>query len=242
MKNNTLDKKEIEKFSKIAEEWWNPTGKFKPLHKFNPIRIRYIKNNLINDFSLKNKKKPLDGLKILDIGCGGGLLSEPMARLGAKVTGIDASKKNIEIAKHHLKKSNLSIKYYNYSPEKFFSKNKYDVILNMEIVEHVDNVNFFIEQSAKFLKKSGIMFIATLNQTLKSYIFAILGAEYILRWLPIGTHDWQKFIKPDQLIKICKKNSLVLKNIDGMSFNPIKDKWNISKDKSVNYITKFEKN
>ena len=114
MKNNTLDKKEIEKFSKIAEEWWNPTGKFKPLHKFNPIRIRYIKNNLINDFSLKNKKKPLDGLKILDIGCGGGLLSEPMARLGAKVTGIDASKKNIEIAKHHLKKSNLSIKYYNY--------------------------------------------------------------------------------------------------------------------------------
>ena len=153
MKNNTLDKKEIEKFSKIAEEWWNPTGKFKPLHKFNPIRIRYIKNNLINDFSLKNKKKPLDGLKILDIGCGGGLLSEPMARLGAKVTGIDASKKNIEIAKHHLKKSNLSIKYYNYSPEKFSSKNKYDVILNMEIVEHVDNVNFFIEQSAKFLKK-----------------------------------------------------------------------------------------
>ena len=131
MKNNTLDKKEIEKFSKIAEEWWNPTGKFKPLHKFNPIRIRYIKNNLINDFSLKNKKKPLNGLKILDIGCGGGLLSEPMARLGAKVTGIDASKKNIEIAKHHLKKSNLSIKYYNYSTEKFSSKNKYDVILNM---------------------------------------------------------------------------------------------------------------
>ena len=206
MKNNTLDKKEIEKFSKIAEEWWNPSGKFKPLHKFNPVRIGYIKNNLINDFSLKNKKKPLDGLKILDIGCGGGLLSEPMARLGAEVTGIDASKKNIEIAKHHLKKSNLNIKYFNCSPENFSTKNKFDVILNMEIVEHVDNVNFFIEQSAKFLKKSGIMFIATLNQTLKSYIFAILGAEYILRWLPIGTHDWQKFIKPDDLIKICKKN------------------------------------
>ncbi len=142
----------------------------------------------------------------------------------------------------NLKKSNLSIKYYNYSPEKFSSKNKYDVILNMEIVEHVDNVNFFIEQSAKFLKKSGIMFIATLNQTLKSYIFAILGAEYILRWLPIGTHDWQKFIKPDELIKICEKNSLILKNIDGINFNPILDKWNISKDKSVNYITKFKKN
>jgi len=242
MKNNTLDKKEIEKFSKIAEEWWNPTGKFKPLHKFNPIRIKYIKDNLINDFDLINKKKPLDGLKILDIGCGGGLLSEPMARLGAKVTGIDPLKRNIEIAKHHLKKSKLNIKYYNFSPEKFKSNNKFDVILNMEIVEHVENVDFFIKQSAKFLKKSGIMFIATLNQTLKSYLFAIVGAEYILKWLPIGTHNWQKFIKPAELIKICNKNSLNLKTVDGMSFNPIIDKWNISIDKSVNYIAKFKKN
>jgi len=242
MKNNTLDKKEIEKFSKIAEEWWNPTGKFKPLHKFNPIRIKYIKDNLINDFDLINKKKPLDGLKILDIGCGGGLLSEPMARLGARVTGIDPVKRNIEIAKHHLKRSKLDIKYYNFSPEKFKSNNKYDVILNMEIIEHVKNVDFFIKQSAKFLKKSGIMFIATLNQTLKSYLFAIVGAEYILKWLPIGTHDWQKFIKPAELITICKKSSLNLKSLDGISFNPIIDKWNISVDKSVNYIAKFKKN
>ena len=242
MKNNTLDKKEIEKFSKIAEEWWNPTGKFKPLHKFNPIRIKYIKDNLINDFDLINKKKPLDGLKILDIGCGGGLLSEPMARLGAKVTGIDPVKRNIEIAKHHLKRSKLNIKYYNFSPEKFKTNNKYDVILNMEIIEHVKNVDFFIKQSAKFLKKSGIMFIATLNQTLKSYLFAIVGAEYILKWLPIGTHDWQKFIKPAELITICKKSSLNLKSLDGISFNPIIDKWNISVDKSVNYIAKFKKN
>jgi 2-polyprenyl-6-hydroxyphenyl methylase/3-demethylubiquinone-9 3-methyltransferase len=242
MKNNTLDKKEIEKFSKIAEEWWNPTGKFKPLHKFNPIRIKYIKDNLINDFDLINKKKPLDGLKILDIGCGGGLLSEPMARLGATVIGIDPAKRNIEIAKHHLKKSKLNIKYYNFSPERFKSNNKYDVILNMEIIEHVNNVDFFIKQSAKFLKKSGIMFIATLNQTLKSYLFAIVGAEYILKWLPIGTHDWQKFIKPAELITICKKNSLNLKSLDGISFNPIIDKWNISVDKSVNYIAKFKKN
>ena len=241
MKNNTLDKKEIEKFSKIAEEWWNPTGKFKPLHKFNPIRIKYIKDNLINDFNLINKKKPLDGLKILDIGCGGGLLSEPMARLGAKVTGIDPVKRNIEIAKHHLKRSKLDIKYFNFSPEKFKSNNKYDVILNMEIVEHVENVDFFIKQSAKFLKKSGIMFIATLNQTLKSYLFAIIGAEYILRWLPMGTHEWDKFVKPESLINICEKNSLNLKKIDGMKFNPIFDQWNISSDKSVNYITKFEK-
>jgi len=242
MKNNTLDKKEIEKFSKIAEEWWNPTGKFKPLHKFNPIRIKYIKDNLINDFDLINKKKPLDGLKILDIGCGGGLLSEPMARLGARVTGIDPVKRNIEIAKHHLKRSKLDIKYYNFSPEKFKSNNKYDVILNMEIIEHVKNVDFFIKQSVKFLKKSGIMFIATLNQTLKSYLFAIVGAEYILKWLPIGTHDWQKFIKPAELITICNKSSLNLKSLDGISFNPIIDKWNISVDKSVNYIAKFKKN
>ena len=242
MKNNTLDKKEIEKFSNIAEEWWNPTGKFKPLHKFNPIRIKYIKDNLINDFDLKNKKKPLEGLKILDIGCGGGLLSEPLARLGANVTGIDPVKRNIEIAKHHLKISKLNIKYYNFSPEKFKSNFKYDVILNMEIVEHVENVDFFINQSTKFLKKSGTMFIATLNQTLKSYLFAIVGAEYILKWLPIGTHDWQKFIKPAELIKICKKNSLSVKNVDGISFNPIMDKWNISIDKSVNYIAKFRKN
>ena len=242
MKNNTLDKKEIEKFSKIAEEWWNPTGKFKPLHKFNPIRIKYIKDNLINDFNLKNKKKPLSGLKILDIGCGGGLLSEPMARLGANVTGIDPLLRNIEVAKHHLKKSNLKIKYLNFSPENFKSNIKFDVVLNMEIVEHVENVDFFINKSAKFLKKSGIMFIATLNQTLKSYLFAIVGAEYILKWLPIGTHDWQKFIKPTELIKLCKKNSLNLKSVDGMSFNPIIDKWSISNDKSVNYITKFRKN
>ena len=241
MKNNTLDKKEIEKFSKIAEEWWNPSGKFKPLHKFNPVRIKYIKDYLINDLDIKKKNKPLKGLKILDIGCGGGLLSEPMARLGAKVTGIDPIKRNIEIAKHHLKKSKLNINYYNSTPEKFKSTSKYDVILNMEIIEHVENVNFFIKQSSKFLKKSGIMFIATLNQTLKSYLFAIVGAEYILRWLPIGTHDWQKFVKPDELFLICKKNSLILENSDGVSFNPILDKWNISKDRSVNYIAIFKK-
>ena len=242
MKNNTLDKKEIEKFSKIAEEWWDPTGKFKPLHKFNPVRIKYIKENLIYEFNLKNKKKPLAGLNILDIGCGGGLLSEPMARLGARVTGIDPIKRNIEIAKLHLKKSRLDIKYYNLSPEQFKPKIKYDVILNMEIVEHVENVDFFINQSTGFLKKSGIMFIATLNKTLKSYLFAIVGAEYILKWLPIGTHDWEKFIKPAELVSICKKNSLNLKNLDGVSFDLIFDKWNISADKSVNYIAKFKKN
>ena len=242
MKNNTINKKEIEKFSKIAEEWWNPEGKFKPLHKFNPIRISYIKENIINSFKLTNKDKPLDNIKILDIGCGGGLLSEPMSRLGAKVFGIDASEKNINVAKLHAKKNNLNISYECMSPENFKTETKFDVILNMEIVEHVEDVDFFLESCSKLLKKDGIMFVATLNKTLKSYLFAIIGAEYILRWLPIGTHSWDKFIKPDELIDILKKYNLKLELLDGMNFNLLKDEWFISSDKSVNYIGKFIKN
>ena len=242
MKINTINKKEIEKFSKIAEEWWNPAGKFKPLHKFNPIRISYIKDNIIETLKIKkNKKKPLEKIKILDIGCGGGLLSEPMARLGGDVTGIDASIKNINVAKIHAQKSKLNIKYFCSSPEKFQIKNKFDVILNMEIVEHVENINFFLESSSKLLKKNGIMFVATLNKTLKSYLFAIIGAEYILRWLPIGTHDWEKFVNPGELENILKNYNLVLDRIHGMKLNIIKDEWNISSDKSVNYIAKFIK-
>ena len=241
MKNNTINKKEIEKFSKIAEEWWNPEGKFKPLHKFNPIRISYIKNNIISSLNLKNKKKPLEQTQILDIGCGGGLLSEPMCRLGADVTGIDASQKNINIAKLHAKKSNLNINYICTSPEKMKSSKKFDVILNMEIIEHVEDINFFLESSSALLKKSGIMFIATLNKTLKSYIFAIVGAEYIMRWLPIGTHEWDKFVKPEELIRISQKNNLKLKKLDGMKFNLLTDEWKLSSDKSVNYIAQFKK-
>jgi len=242
MKNNTINKEEIEKFSKIAEEWWNPEGKFKPLHKFNPIRISYIKENIIKTFKLENKKKPLKNIKILDVGCGGGLLSEPMCRLGAEVTGIDASDKNINVAKIHSKKNNLKIDYFCSSPENFKIKDKFDVILNMEIVEHVEDVNFFLKSCNNLLKKNGIMFVATLNKTLKSYIFAIVGAEYILRWLPIGTHEWEKFLKPEELISIQKENDFKLERIDGMSFNILKDKWSLSDDKSVNYITKFIKN
>ena len=241
MKNNTINKKEIEKFSKIAEEWWNPEGKFKPLHKFNPIRISYIKNNIIASLKLKNKKKPLEQTTILDIGCGGGLLSEPMCRLGADVTGIDASEKNISIAKLHAKKNKLNINYICTSPEKMKSKKKFDVILNMEIIEHVEDVNFFLESCSSLLKKDGIMFVATLNKTLKSYIFAIVGAEYIMRWLPIGTHEWEKFIKPEDLINISNKKKLKLKKLDGMKFNLLTDKWKLSPDKSINYIAQFVK-
>ena len=241
MKINTINKKEIEKFSKIAEEWWNPGGKFKPLHKFNPIRISYIKNNIINTFKLKSKKKPLENVKILDIGCGGGLLSEPMCRLGADVTGIDASEKNINVASLHAKQNNLKIKYFCTPPENFKTEMKFDVILNMEIIEHVEDVDFFLKSSSDLLKKNGIMFVATLNKTLKSYLFAILGAEYLLRWLPIGTHEWEKFIEPDSLIETLKKHSLKLDALDGMKFNLLTDNWSLSKDKSVNYIGKFIK-
>jgi len=242
MKNNTINKKEIEKFSKIAEEWWNPDGKFKPLHKFNPIRIAYIKDNIVKKFKTKNIKKPLEKVKILDIGCGGGLLCEPMKRLGADIVGIDASTKNIEIAKLHAKKNKLDIKYYCTPPEKFKTNIKFDVILNMEIVEHVEDVEFFLKSCSKLLKKNGIMFIATLNKTLKSYVFAIIGAEYIMRWLPIGTHEWEKFIKPEYLVDIMKKYNFKLDAVDGMKFNLIKDEWSVSSDKSVNYIGRFIKN
>jgi len=235
---NSVNKKEIEKFSKMAAEWWDPSGKFKPLHKFNPIRIRYIKENIINSFKLKSKKKPLDKINILDIGCGGGLLSEPMTRLGANVTGIDASSKNINIAKLHAKKNKLKINYLCSSPEKLKIQKKFDVILNMEIVEHVEDINFFINSCSKLLKRNGLMFVATLNKTLKSYLFAIIGAEYVLRWLPIGTHDWEKFVKPEDLKKILNKNNLKLEKLDGMNFNIISDEWSVSSDTSINYIVK----
>ena len=241
MKNNTINKKEIEKFSKIAEEWWDPEGKFKPLHKFNPIRISYIKNNIIQSFKLKNKNKPLEKVKILDIGCGGGLLCEPMSRLGADVVGIDASDKNIKVAKLHAKKDNLDIEYLCATPETFKTDIKFDVILNMEIVEHVENVDFFLKSSSELLRKNGVMFVATLNKTLKSYLFAIIGAEYILNWLPIGTHEWEKFVKPEDLTNILKKYKLNLESLDGMKYNLLKDEWAVSKDKSINYISKFIK-
>ena len=241
MKSNSINKQEIEKFSKIATEWWSPNGKFKPLHKFNPIRIQYLKKNIIEHFKLKHSSQPLKKINILDIGCGGGLLSEPMSKLGANVTAIDASKKNIEVAKFHAKKNNLKINYLCSSPEKLNIKKKFDVILNMEIIEHVDDISFFIKKSSNLLKKNGLMFVATLNKTFKSYLFAIIGAEYILKWLPIGTHDWEKFVKPDELVNLGKKFNLKLKKLNGMEFNPIMDKWYLSNDKSVNYIGKFKK-
>jgi 2-polyprenyl-6-hydroxyphenyl methylase/3-demethylubiquinone-9 3-methyltransferase len=241
MKKITINKKEIDKFSKLAEEWWDPNGKFKPLHNFNPVRLKYIKDSILKKYKNTDNKHPLKNIRILDIGCGGGLLCEPLSKLGAEVVGIDASEKNIKIAKLHSRENNLRINYFCASPENFKIKGKFDVILNMEIVEHVENVNFFLNQSTKFLKKKGLMFVATLNKTLKSFFFAIIGAEYILRWLPIGTHDWDMFIEPKKLINICKNNNLVLQDLFGVKYNLINNDWEVSKDTSINYLAKFEK-
>ena len=239
----TVNKIEIEKFSKLAKDWWNPNGKFKPLHLFNPTRIRFIKEKLISYFKLNsNTDEPLKKLKILDIGCGGGLLCEPLSRLGAEMTGIDASKNNIEVAKLHSKEMNLNINYINCAPENFNFKNKFDVILNMEVIEHVSNVEFFIQNCSKLTRENGIMFVATINRNLKSYLFAILGAEYILRWLPIGTHDWNKFLTPEELKMITNKNNFSTDEVIGMKFNFFLKKWYRSPDSSVNYISTFLKN
>ena len=238
----TINREEIQKFSDLADEWWDVNGKFKPLHMFNPIRIQYITEQIKQEFNLNNRNNNfLKDLKILDIGCGGGLISEPLARLGGKITGIDASEKNIKVAKLHSKKNNLNINYLNKSPEQLNNSEKFDIILNLEVVEHVENVDLYIKSCSNLLKKNGIMFTATLNRTIVSYIKAIVGAEYILRWLPIGTHDWNKFLKPDDLINICKKNSLNLNNLIGVKFDILKNEWIVSEDNSVNYLAQFSK-
>ena len=239
----TINKEEIQKFSDLAEEWWDVNGKFKPLHMFNPIRIDYILELTSLHFGLElNKKLPLKKIKILDIGCGGGLMSEPMSRLGAEVTGIDASEKNIKIADLHSKKNNLNIKYMHKSPEQLNEKENYDIILNLEIVEHVDNLDLYLKSCSKLLKKNGLMFTATINRTFLSYIKAIVGAEYILRWLPIGTHDWNKFLKPEELEQKITKLNFITKDVKGLEFNPFLNKWKKSNNLSVNYIITNIKN
>ena len=238
----TINKEEIQKFSNLADEWWDVKGKFKPLHMFNPIRIEYIVEKIKQHYSIKSDNNFLRDLKILDIGCGGGLISEPMARLGGDITGIDASEKNIKVAQIHSKKNNLNIRYLNKSPEELQEFEKFDVILNLEIVEHVEDLDLYIKSCNKLLKKGGIMFTATLNRSISSYLKAIVGAEYILRWLPIGTHDWNKFIKPEELEKILFKEKFTTLDLEGFEFNPIFFKWKRSENLSVNYIVCSVKN
>ena len=239
----TINKEEIQKFSNLADEWWDVNGKFKPLHMFNPIRIEYILDEISKHFQINRKRKNLlQNLEILDIGCGGGLISEPMAYLGGNVTGIDAAEKNIKVASAHSNKSNLKINYLNKSPEQLNVEKKFDIILNLEIVEHVDDLSLYLKSCSNLLKKNGLMFTATINRTLISYVKAIIGAEYILRWLPIGTHDWNKFLKPEELEKKLSENKFTTKDLKGLEFNPIFKKWKKSDNLSVNYIICSTKN
>ena len=239
--NQTDDQQEINKFSEMASEWWDPNGKFAPLHKFNPVRQEYLVDKIKNHFSiLPNGSYPFKKLTLLDVGCGGGLIAEPMTRLGAKVTGIDASEKNINVAKFHAEQMNLKINYLCATPENL--NEQFDVILCLEIIEHVADVDLFIKSCAKLLKKDGIIFFATLNRTAKSFLFAIVGAEYILNWLPKGTHDWNKFLRPSEIIGAASKYQLTLKEIVGFKFNIILREWQKSKDTDVNYAVSFKKN
>ena len=240
-KNNpTADLQEINKFSKMASEWWDPNGKFAPLHKFNPIRQEYLVDKIKNHFGiLPNGSYPFKNLKLLDVGCGGGLIAEPMTRLGAKVTGIDASEKNINVAKFHAEQMDLKINYLATTPENL--NEQFDVILCLEIIEHVADVDLFIKSCAKLLKKNGIIFFATLNRTAKSFLFAIVGAEYILNWLPKGTHDWNKFLKPNEIISAASNYQLALKETVGFKFNIFLREWQKSRDTDVNYAVSFKK-
>jgi len=235
--NTTILPEEIEKFSKIADEWWDPNGKFKPLHQFNPLRLTYIRQHIEAHF-----QTPFQELSVLDIGCGGGLLSEPMARLGFQVTAVDASEKNIKTATIHAAQSDLKINYLATTAEDLSQEKteSFDIILNMEVIEHVANPQLFIDSCLKMLKPNGIMFVATLNRTLKSYAFAIVGAEYVLRWLPVGTHDWDKFLKPFEIDDLCEPTA---KRIDlaGANFNIFNQTWTQSHDTSVNYMAIYQK-
>jgi 2-polyprenyl-6-hydroxyphenyl methylase / 3-demethylubiquinone-9 3-methyltransferase len=234
----TIDDAEVERFSRLAAEWWNPNGKFKPLHKFNPVRLTYIREQVLERFDRDPKAtRPFKGLRFLDIGCGGGLLSEPMARLGADVVGADASATNIEVAKLHADEGGLEIDYRATTAEALADAGeKFDVILNMEVVEHVADVELFIEACGRMLKPGGIMFVATINRTLKALGLAIIGAEYVLRWLPKGTHQYEKLVRPEELDAALQKAGMSIAETTGVFYNPFTDSWNKSRDIDVNYM------
>ncbi len=245
MTKTTIDEAEVKKFSDMADEWWDENGKFKPLHKFNPIRIAYIRHKLESHFKLEEKTLDLfKNIEIIDIGCGGGLIAEPLARMGGNVTAIDASEKNIKIAKIHAEKSSLKINYINTSAEEFAKENKkFDVVLALEIIEHVSDVEEFVRNLELLLKPGGLLFIATINRTPKSFLFAKIAVEYILRWLPINTHSWKKFLKPHEINSYAEKYGLKLDQLCGFTYNIFKDEFKTSEtDLDVNYIAVFKKN
>lgn len=238
MSASTIEAAEIDRFTAMADEWWDPKGKFKPLHKFNPVRLSYIRNVVINHFGLdETKREPFKGLRFLDIGCGGGLLCEPMARLGADVVGADAGAKNIQIAKNHAERMGLEIDYRATTSEALAEQGEqFDVVLNMEVIEHVNDIQLYLESCAALVKPGGIMFVATINRTFKAYALAIVGAEQILGWLPKGTHTYDKFVTPEEITSILKRNDMNILERTGVSYHPLEDKWKRSKDLSVNYM------
>ena len=242
--SRTANADEIARFSAMAEKWWDPNGVMKPLHKFNPIRLQVLRDNICTH--LGRDPHQIDALKdveIIDIGCGAGLLSEPLARMGAKMTSIDAAENNIEVAKVHAAQSGLAIDYRNCTPEMLADEGKqFDIVLNMEVIEHVDDPQFFMQACAALLKPGGLMFVATLNRTLKSLALAKFGAEYILRWLPAGTHDWRKFVKPSEMSGFLRGAGLDLVDITGVAYNPITDKWSVApRDLDINYMVIAQK-
>ena len=234
----TIDDDEVARFSAMADEWWDPTGKFRPLHKFNPIRLGYIRDRLCADFGRDPRSlTPLDGLTLLDVGCGGGLISEPLARMGATVTGIDASERNIGTARAHAARSDLEIDYRCTTAEDLMAAGEtYDIVLSLEVVEHVADVDLFLDSCTALVRDGGAMVLATLNRTPKAFMFGIVGAEYVMRWLPRGTHDWRKFVRPSELCRSLRRNGVDVSDISGLSFNPLTDEWRVSGDVSVNYI------
>ena len=238
----TINPDEVERFSRIAEEWWDEHGKFKPLHRINPLRLQFIRDHACRHFDRNpDTLRTLSGLTLLDIGCGGGLLCEPLARLGAAVTGIDASEKNIKVASLHAEQMELHIDYRCTTPEREVEKHtpirQYDIVLALEIIEHVEDVPLFMESVCALVKPGGLLFMSTMNRTAKSYALAIIGAEYILRWLPVGTHDWNKFVKPSELNMFLRNQHMQLVEQTGMVFSPLRNRWSLSPDDlDVNYL------
>jgi len=238
-----VDDAEVERFSALADDWWNPRGKMAPLHKFNPVRLGYVRDRAADRFGRDPKQLGcLKGLRILDIGCGGGILSEPLARLGASVVGADPSEMNIEAAKLHAVQSGLSIDYRPTTAEALAEAGeRFDVVLAMEVVEHVTDVNLFVRSCAGMVKPGGLMIAATLNRTMKSFALAIVGAEYILRWLPVGTHSWDKFVTPNELEIAMEQGGLRVIHDQGVIYNPLRDEWQLSTDTDVNYMLTAER-
>jgi 2-polyprenyl-6-hydroxyphenyl methylase/3-demethylubiquinone-9 3-methyltransferase len=238
---STVDAAEVAKFSRLSEEWWNPAGKMAPLHNINPLRLAYIRDAACRKFERNVKSLScLSDLRILDIGCGGGLLCEPFARLGAEVIGVDPSAANIAAAKLHADKGHLSIDYRCTTVEEMDVRERFDVVLAMEVVEHVSDVGLFLSRCAAMLKPGGVMVVSTLNRNWKSFALAIVGAEYVLRWLPRGTHRWEKFITPDELAKYLLDNRLVVTEESGVVFSPFTGRWSLSSDMDVNYMVVAE--